>query len=170
VLTHIREAIPDDIEIVARIHDASRRAAYRHILPRRIPPEHGITALRRDWDSVLRTSGSWILLLEEEGEPVGFAAFGPTRDEDDDPRNVGELYAIHLKPSAWGRALGRTLMAEVEQRLAAAGFRVATLWVLEANTRARGFYEKQGWLEDGGRKLVELGLRVPEIRYRFGLG
>jgi GNAT superfamily N-acetyltransferase len=169
VLTHIREAMPGDVEIVARIHDESRRAAYRHILPRRIPPGHGITALRRDWDAVLRTSGSWILLLEVDGQPVGFAAFGPSRDEDDEAREVSELYAIHLKPSVWGRGFGRALMAEVVRRLGTAGYAVATLWVLEGNTHAQGFYEQLGWRKDGGRKLIELGVQVPEIRYRLRL-
>jgi ribosomal protein S18 acetylase RimI-like enzyme len=110
-----------------------------------------------------------ILLLEDDGQPVGFAAFGPTRDEDDDARDVGELYAIHLKPSVWGRGLGRALMAEVVRRLGMAGYAVATLWVLEGNTRAQGFYEQLGWRKDGGRKLIELGVQVPEIRYRFRL-
>jgi ribosomal protein S18 acetylase RimI-like enzyme len=169
VPTHVREATSDDVEVVVRIHDASRRAAYRRILPRRIPSEHGIAALRRDWNAVLEASGSWILLLEEESEPVGFAAFGPTRDQDDSPGKVGELYAIHFKPSVWGRGLGGALMAEVERRLDSAGFRVATLWVLEANIRARGFYEKRGWHKDGGRKVIELGVQVPEIRYRLHL-
>jgi RimJ/RimL family protein N-acetyltransferase len=39
--------------------------------------------------------------------------------------------------------------------------------VLEANPRARRFYERAGWRPDGARKHYERwGVTAPEIRYR----
>ena len=40
-------------------------------------------------------------------------------------------------------------MLEAEERLRAAGFTRAHLWVLEGNDRAASFYERHGWREDG---------------------
>ena len=38
-------------------------------------------------------------------------------------------------------------------RLASAGFREATLWVVRENDRARRFYEALGWALDGAEKV-----------------
>jgi hypothetical protein len=47
------------------------------------------------------------------------------------------------------------------------GYPSATLWVLEDNLRARRFYEREGWILDGGRRdEAFLGVTVPEVRYR----
>ena len=51
--------------------------------------------------------------------------------------------------------------------LAQAGYRQATLWVLESNERARRFYEAAGWWPDGKVKTdCSLGFPLAEIRYR----
>jgi hypothetical protein len=53
------------------------------------------------------------------------------------------------------------------ERLAAAGFAQATLWVLGTNARARRFYEAAGWSADGMVRTEDFqGLRLTEVRYR----
>jgi hypothetical protein len=47
-----------------------------------------------------------VLVIAAEAEIVGFTAFGPTRDEDDDPAQVGEIASIYLLPQVWVRAWG----------------------------------------------------------------
>lgn len=92
---------------------------------------------------------SHIFVAEGEVGVSGFASFGPTRDSDDDPEQVGELYAIYVLPEAWGKGVGRTLMAKLLEHLRADGFRESTLWVLADNPRTRHFYEVAGWKIDG---------------------
>jgi hypothetical protein len=63
------------------------------------------------------------------------------------------------------------LLGACLERLRDLGFREATLWTLEANSRARSFYEKEGWHADGGRQVNKrpgLSDQV-EIRYRKAL-
>ena len=45
------------------------------------------------------------------------------------------------------------------------------LWVLEANTRARRFYERAGFALDGGWQSEEIatGVFLDEVRYRGDL-
>jgi GNAT superfamily N-acetyltransferase len=86
---------------------------------------------------------------------IGFASPGPTRDEDA-PTSL-ELYAIYVREKWWGSGLGYRLM-EV-----AIGKEAASLWVLEGNERARAFYRRQGFAEDG-TKVDEPFFGVPEIR------
>jgi ribosomal protein S18 acetylase RimI-like enzyme len=91
------------------------------------------------------------------------------RVESSDPR-LGELFAIYVLPDASGRGVGRALMVEVVNRLAADGFEEAVLSVLEDNPRTRGFYELADWHADGGSKDEEwLGTLVREVRYRRSL-
>jgi len=83
---------------------------------------------------------------------------------------AGELYAIYLDPSHWGRGYGRALMHAAERGLAEAGFEEAHLWVLDTNARARRFYEIAGWSADGGRKTEHRGdVELREVRYRRDL-
>jgi hypothetical protein len=54
--------------------------------------------------------------------------------------------------------------------LVRAGSPPATLWVLEANARGRGFYERMGWRHDGTRSthMVECA-NFPLLRYAVDL-
>ena len=109
------------------------------------------------------------LVADAAGLVVGFAQLGPMRVESSDPR-LGELFAIYVLPDASGRGVGRALMVEVVNRLAADGFEEAVLSVLEDNPRTRGFYELADWHADGGSKDEEwLGTLVREVRYRRSL-
>lgn len=99
----------------------------------------------------------------------GFTQFGPTRDADEDPQRTGEVDSIYMEPGAWGRGLGRMLMAEAVSQLAA-GYEQATLWVLDTNDRARRFYARTGWAEDGAVMQDDSrGFPITEVRYRRSL-
>ncbi len=101
-----------------------------------------------------------------DGAVAGFAAAGPSRDEDASPRD-GELYAIYVDPPCWRLGVGRALEAAALAGMRAAGFSSATLWVIAANPAARAFYEAAGWAFDGGDTTIELGDdEVPIVRYR----
>lgn len=113
-------------------------------------------------------------------EPVGFAVVGPVRTTGDDQSSaggegtgdsaLGELYAINLDPDAWGRGLGRELLAAATDELSRLGFGEAVLWVVAGNTRARRFYEAAGWSADGIERLDESqGPPIDEVRYRRSL-
>jgi GNAT superfamily N-acetyltransferase len=85
------------------------------------------------------------VVAEVDGELVGFAVAGPSRDEE--PVAADELYAIYTRAAWWGTGLGRLLWEAVRP----AGS--CSLWVLEANVRARAFYERHGFVADGAREL-----------------
>lgn len=98
----------------------------------------------------------------------GFATTGPSQDED--AADAGELYAIYLDPQAWGRGIGRSLMAEARARLSRQGFAEAILWVLEGNERAKRFYRADGWQPDGHQRQEDVwGVSADEVRYRRSL-
>jgi GNAT superfamily N-acetyltransferase len=112
-----------------------------------------------------------VVVADGDGSLLGFAAFGPARDEDQDPGQTGEVMAIYVLPGAWGQGWGRRLMAAAVTSLAGSGFGRAVLWVLDANERARRFYRAAGWAPDGAARRDTIGgAQVTEVRYRKDLG
>ncbi len=100
---------------------------------------------------------------------MGWAASGPTRDEDERER-VGEIYAVYVDPPRWGAGIGRVLVRRCVGDLKATGFDEVTLWVLEPNARARRFYEGAGLRRDGAAKPCGVrGITTPSLRYRMRL-
>ncbi len=63
----------------------------------------------------------------------------------------GELLRIAVSPEARGQGLGRRLLQEGQQALAASGIRVLYLEVRPSNTTARTLYASEGWREIGLR-------------------
>jgi ribosomal protein S18 acetylase RimI-like enzyme len=166
----VRPAVADDAPAVGRVHVRAWQRAYRGGLL----PDAELDAL----DAGERAEG-WALVLggdppprsvrlvaEVDGEVAGFVVVGPERGFDD--AADGEVHVLNVDPDAWGTGVGRELLTAGERALADAGFDVAVLWVHPGNTRARRFYERRGWVVDGGTERVEeiWGVQVPEIRYR----
>jgi GNAT superfamily N-acetyltransferase len=107
---------------------------------------------------------------ESAGDAVGFVNFGPSRDEDAGPGQVGEVMALYVQPTAWGTGAGGRLLREALKRLRVPGYREATLWVLEGNHRAIDFYERFGFARDGALKSREMyDVPVTVARLRRGL-
>ncbi len=163
----VRVATPADVDAVTAVHLSSTRVAYEGILS----PEAvtgGAERRRRAWHRYLTEPPSphqRMLAATVEDKVVGFAALGPSRDDDADPAAVGEVYALYVEPSLWRRGVGRRLLSEAERLLGAAGLREATLWVLSENHGGRSFYETAGWRPDGREKHGEPGGQR-EVRYR----
>lgn len=162
----VRSATLGDAEEIARIHVETWRAAYAHVFPADYLAGLSAEVRTRHWTHMLGEGIYDVIVAELDGRVVGFASAGPTEDDDERaPR--GELYALYVEAAAWGRGLGRTLLAQAEESLRTAGFDAAALWVLEDNPRARRVYEAAGWTADGARKLFSrAGVDTQAIRYR----
>jgi GNAT superfamily N-acetyltransferase len=65
---------------------------------------------------------------------------------------VGGLYGIYIDPDFIGHGAGSLLMERMLELLKKDGYTKATLWVLDSNEKTRRFYEKKGWVIEGGKK------------------
>ena len=158
----VRPARRDDAAAIADVHTLTWQAAYEHVFgAERLA---GIGDRRREqWvERLANPQPDWqVFVAEEAARVLGFVWTGDSRDEP----GKGELFAIYVLPEAWGSGAGSALMTSALEALR--GFSSATLWVLEDNPRARRFYEREGWILDGGRRDEEfLGVTVAEVRYR----
>jgi ribosomal protein S18 acetylase RimI-like enzyme len=163
----IRPATPDDADAIAGVHVRTWQGAYAHVFPLEELAAISAEERARGWRVMLQRSPR-THVAEVDGEVVGFASAGPSRDEDGE--GLGELYAIYVDPEHWGGGAGRQLAVWADGALRGEGFAVATLWVLEDNPRARRFYEAGGWRVDGATRTgVHLGVETREVRYRKDL-
>ncbi|MFN2169283.1 MAG: GNAT family N-acetyltransferase, partial [Anaerolineae bacterium] len=120
------------------------------------------------WRERLVAGQAAVLVADGRAGLLGFAAFGPSRDDDLDPSQVGEIYAIYLLPKAWGQGHGSALLRQALDKLQAQGLDETTLWVLRDNQRAIDFYQAHGFQADGAAKHETRGDSVilHEVRFR----
>ncbi|HSJ27549.1 MAG TPA: GNAT family N-acetyltransferase [Acidimicrobiia bacterium] len=159
----IRHARPGEGTAISKVRVDSWKAAYRDLMPAEILDRMEVDG--SGWEAAIEsaTPRTSLLVVDDEGEIVGFSVVGPDRDG---AEGAGEIVAIYLLSEVWDRGYGWALMEHSVAELREHGFRRAVLWVLSTNERARRFYETAAWLADGGEK-VELwhGHPLPHVRY-----
>jgi ribosomal protein S18 acetylase RimI-like enzyme len=166
----VRDAIAADADAVGRVQVETWRAAYRGLMPEEAIASFDAEAQQRMWRERLAREprpGTATFVAELDGEVVGFASVGRSRDEA--AESEGELYAIYVHPSCWDRGIGRALIEHAEESMRASGFERALLWVLEGNERGERFYRAAGWTADGSKEDEFQGTTVVEVRYRKAL-
>jgi GNAT superfamily N-acetyltransferase len=162
----LRRATPDDAEGIARVHVRTWQGAYGHVFPAEELEGISVEARAASWRGMLERGRTYV--AERDGQVVGFASAGPSRDED--AEGIGELYAIYVDPAHWDSGAGRELAAWADDTLRREGYTEATLWVLDDNPRARRFYEAGGWRLDGATRVgTHLGVETHEVRYSKSL-
>jgi len=162
----LRRAEPNDNDAVATVHVRSWQRAYRGLLP-----DDYLDGLNASDRASRYTFGDVSSLatattVAVDGEAIcGFATTGHCRDSD--APDAGEVLAIYVDPDWWDHGIGRMLIRDARDRMAAQGFPDAVLWVLVGNERAERFYRHDGWILDGQRRNEQVhGITVDEIRYR----
>ena len=175
----IRPATPYDAQAIARIRVQGWRFAYQGLISQDYLDSLSVakdTERMRGYlsqfpqNSPLSRSASVqgssdgekrSFMLAVRGDAVlGFCRFSAAPDKIDraDRATPGEtmngrLHALYIDPGALGQSIGHTLMNHALSTFAAWGCERATLWVLEGNSRAISFYERQGWRCTGATKV-----------------
>ena len=167
----IRLAKREDAPAIAQVHVTAWQATYRGLLPASLLDNLTVEGRIQEWNEILSLGGGYILVCTNAARIIGFAGCGECRDYDLGDGRTGELYAIYLEPAFWGQGYGAALLHTALTLLQHDDYRLVTLWVLEGNQRARGFYEHVGFAADGDIKIEALpgGVEVREVRYRRGL-
>ena len=171
----VRAARIHDARAIAEVHQASWLVAYGDLLdPETLSQVAEVNLSEREasWTDRIPRTGSdgyrtWV--ADEAGTIVGLAFTQPTPDDDLDPLEVAELKALYVHPDWFGRGAGRGLLERAVGGMRAQGFLQATLWVVEGNDRAIGFYERAGWKADGKREPCFRVFNAPALRYRLPL-
>jgi GNAT superfamily N-acetyltransferase len=159
---NIRRATVGDAAAIAAVDVASWRAAYHNLMPDAYLDALSVDEKTASWARSLRreaASKKQTFVAERDGDVIGYATVGP-----DGESGSGLLYLMSVTPEHWRGGAGHALMLASRDALKRDGYRMAVLWVLERNERARRFYEADGWTADaltqtsdyGGTPLVAL--------------
>jgi ribosomal protein S18 acetylase RimI-like enzyme len=151
-LIELALADPSDATALRDLHMPTWEATYRDHASEAWYRERLAAHRVRDWAEILRSqaaNGGGVLTARCDGRIVGLCQHGPTEDPDDAPREVGQIQRLYVHPEHQRTGIGRALLTASVDRLRQGGAHTATLWVLETDQRARGFYERLGWTPDG---------------------
>ena len=174
----IRPATPNDAQAIARIRvqgwrfayqglisqdyldslsaaeDTERMRGYLSQLPQNSPPSRSASVQGSDGEK------RSFMLAARDDAVLGFCRFSAAPDKDDRAERAvpggtlnGRLHSLYIDPETLGQGIGHTLMSHALSTFAAWGCERATLWVLEGNSRAISFYERQGWRCTGATKV-----------------
>lgn len=166
----VRQAELKDANGIAKVHVKTWQCAYRG----QIPDEHldklSVEKRTKFWDENLKNprSNTKTFVVELNGNIVGFASVGNSRDKDTDSK-TGELYAIYVDQAFMGKGIGSALHKKCIDHLIELGFTKAILWVSTSNENTRRWYEKRGWKTDGKLMMFNMdGLETHVTRYAIG--
>jgi len=158
-----RPATTADALSVARVQVASWQIAYRGLMDQSLLDSLDPTTKVSSWESFITAAQNQVFVIEDTSSIIGYAHVCRSRDEPDSA--VGEITSMYVVPTQWRKGLGSALLRVAEEWLRERSHRSITLWVLEANTRARRFYERFAYALDGSSKVhPKSGLF--EVRYR----
>ena len=139
----VRPPRPEDADALAEVHVRCWRESYAHVMPADYLAALDVEERAQRWRERIAApqEGHSSLVATADGQVVGFAHAGPSRDEPAEPPL--ELYAMYLLAAHHGSGLAQRLVT------AALGDSPASLWVLADNPRAQAFYSRNGFVADG---------------------
>lgn len=174
----IRPATPNDAQAIARIRVQGWRFAYQGLIsqdyldslsvaedtermrgylsqfPQNSPPSRSAPVQSSDGEK-----RSFMLAVRDDAV-LGFCCFSAAPNNADRVERAvpggtlnGRLHSLYIDPETLGQSIGHTLMNHALSTFAAWGCERANLWVLEGNSRAISFYERQGWRCTGATKV-----------------
>lgn len=157
----------DDIPDLARVHVQAWQTGYAGLLDEDFLRQLSVDERAAIWRLILaaQESTTWVM-RDDAGQVQAFLSHGPCRDKDAPP-DRGEIWALYVHPTVWGRGVGRALMDCALEALQAQGCRSVSLWALQGNQRGIRFYEAAGFAEvPGSVQTFELGSQpVQEVAY-----
>jgi GNAT superfamily N-acetyltransferase len=133
----LRPATADDVDAVADLFHRGWHDAHPGHVPDGLTERRTVAAFHdRVAQRVAATDETTV--ADADGEIAGFIMVAGDEAEQ-----------VYVDRRFRGSGLAATLLTEAERQIAAGGHDVAWLAVVRGNERARAFYAKQGWVDEG---------------------
>lgn len=154
-MSAFRTARPADAYALAALEERSSIATLAGIFAPYPYPSGDVLAR---WALVLEEPDVTAIVAAEGDELVGFAASDRT-----------SLRHLGVAPERFGSGLADQLHEQAVGSWVAVGAARVELWVLDANIRARRFYERHGWTADGRSQDGPWPPHPVEVGYAYEL-
>jgi GNAT superfamily N-acetyltransferase len=132
----LRAATAADVDACLAAQRRSAVIGYAHIFDQSIYPFPD-DVVRAEWVARLGSEAQVVVAVNGD-EVLGTVSARPPY-----------LEALFVVPECWGTGVAGRLHDRATELIAAAGHDTARLDVMAANTRARRFYQRRGWVADG---------------------
>jgi GNAT superfamily N-acetyltransferase len=152
-MLEIRAARQDEAPTLAGVQELASITALAHVFPPERYP-YPRAAVHARWAAAVEATETRALIAVSDDEPVGAACV-----------SAGWLDGLYVVPGRWGTGLGAELHDRALDEVRDLGSVSCRLWVLEDNARARRFYERRGWRENGESRVVEFPPYPLDIGY-----
>ncbi|MDN6795395.1 MAG: GNAT family N-acetyltransferase [Propionibacterium sp.] len=155
----IRAPEPHEAEELAELHLLTWKETYSEDFPPAAWSEEARLQRLAMWDAICsrpRPEDRFAVAERDGSTLIGFAGSGVSTD--DPPVRERHLFFIYLLKSEHGSGAAQALLDAV------VGAEPASLWVLEGNSRAVAFYERNGFALDGARHATGFDTGGHEVR------
>ena len=144
--------------MLATVQEQASVAALAHIFPPELYP-YPREAINARWAEALADPAKRVLIAVVEDEPAGAVL-------------VSEewLEGLYVVPERWGTGLADALHWQALELVRSLGSTRCHLWVLEDNARARRFYERRGWQQNGETRVVPYPPNPLDVGYTLDFG
>jgi L-amino acid N-acyltransferase len=150
----IRDAHDDDMPAIRDIYNAlipTTTGAWTETLQ--------TLRQRRAWFRGQLASGYPVLVADEDGDVIGFTAYGAFRGTGKwEGYRFTVEHTIHVREAHWGAGVGKALLRELISRAQNAGIHVMVGAIDGDNVASIRFHETQGFA---------VVARMPEVGYKF---
>ncbi len=166
----VRPATARDAQAIANIEISAAQAAYQGLLSNQQISALGADKRQVYWREAIEFSEPQVYVALDGEEVVGFVGFDRSRDPGTPP-TTGEIWAIYVATSHWGRGVGLALWDAAREGLLEEGCKKVTLWLPLGNERALRFHDLAGFKREmTSIKTVPMGtLKVELIRFKRDL-
>jgi GNAT superfamily N-acetyltransferase len=130
----LRRASPDDVSAIAEIWRLGWRDGHLGFVPRELAEARTDESFRTRASE--RVGEMTVAVVEED-----VAGFVLVVDD--------EVEQVYVSASHRGTGVADALLGEAERQVRANGYSTAWLAVVAGNARARAFYERKGWRDEG---------------------
>ena len=148
---HVRDARDDDRETLFRFHKGLYETHRDRVVAQEDLPLIAYHDYERiladDLHALMKDPTAHVLLVEENGRPIGYITGRITTESRRILPRRGVVEDWYVEESARGSGVGKRLLAELERRFVAAGCQVVESATWSANTDARRAHEALGFHE-----------------------
>jgi ribosomal protein S18 acetylase RimI-like enzyme len=161
----VRPATLRDAKQIAELHNATVRDAFKIITMDAAIPVMPLDKRQAYWREAIEYSEPQVQVAVDDDRIVGFVGFDRSRDKGTPP-TMGEIWAIYVATSHWGKGVGLALWDAAREGLQEEGCAKVSVWLPIANDRAVRFFELAGLKRElASAKTVAIGgVKVEEIR------
>ncbi|MFQ1702092.1 GNAT family N-acetyltransferase [Loktanella agnita] len=166
----VRPATISDAGTIASINVTSWQETYVGLMPSEVISRVTQEGRSRMWTDILNsaevTGSLAVFVAELDDEAVGYVSVGNQRDKGLLERGFSsEITAIYVLEAAQRLGIGRALLRHGFHHLTKFDHTASSLWVLDSNRKARGFYKASGGEKVSEREEVRSDTTLREVAY-----